>query len=54
MMGLNRAPPQQGKKSTIITTSRRGRRPKPEPKIDPETEARVKAFIARMMRPRHQ
>ena len=44
-------PPQQGKKLAIVTTSKRGRRPKPEPEIDPEAEARVKAFVARMMRP---
>ena len=29
-------------------------RPKPEPEINPETEARVEAFIACMMRRRHQ
>ena len=43
--------PQHGKKSAIVTASKRGRRPKPEPEIDADEEARGKAFVARMMRP---
>ena len=44
--------PAAGKRSAIVTAaSKRGRRPKPEPEINPEAEARVKAFLARMMRP---
>ena len=35
----------------VMAASKRGRRPKPEPEINPEGEARVKAFLARMMRP---
>jgi hypothetical protein len=44
------APANGDRNSAIVTTSRR-RRPKLEPEIDLETEARVKAFILRMMRP---
>ena len=43
--------PAARKKSAIVTTSRRGRRPKPEPEIDPDAEARVQAFLARVVRP---
>ena len=44
--------PAARKRSAIVTAaSKRGRPPKPEPEINPEAEARVKAFLARMMRP---
>jgi hypothetical protein len=45
------APANDDRKPAIGTISKRGRRPKPEPEIDPEEQARVKAFLARMMRP---
>jgi hypothetical protein len=43
--------PAARKKSAIVTPSKRGRRPKPEPEIDADAEARVQAFLARMVRP---
>jgi hypothetical protein len=45
--------PAAREKSAIVTPSKRGRRPKPEPEIDADAEARVQAFLARMVRP-HQ
>ena len=46
------APANDDRKPAIVTSTRRGRRPKPEPEINPEADARVKAFLARMMQPR--
>ena len=43
--------PTDGKKSAVVTTTRRGRRPKPDPEIDPDAVARVQAFLARVVRP---
>ena len=36
---------------SAIVTSKRGRKPPAEPEDDPEADARVKAFLARMVRP---
>ena len=44
-------PANDDRKPAIVTSTRHGRRPKPEPEIDPEAETRVRAFLARMMRP---
>jgi hypothetical protein len=49
---LTPAPANNDRKPAIVTSTRRGRRPKPEPEINPEADARVKAFLARMMQPR--
>jgi hypothetical protein len=36
---------------TIVTARKPGRSARPEPEIDPEAEARVRAFFARAIRP---
>ena len=45
------APANDDRKPAIVTTSKRGRRQQPEPEINTEADARVKAFLARMVRP---
>jgi hypothetical protein len=43
------APANDYRKLAIVTATKRGRRPKPE--VDPAAGARVKEFLARMVRP---
>jgi hypothetical protein len=45
------APANDDRKPAIVTAARRGHRQKPEPEINPEAEARVQAFLARVMGP---
>src|SRR3954468_10026842 len=39
-------PANADRKPAIVTSTRRGRRQKPEPEINPEADARVKGFLA--------